>query len=90
MPLDPLQSASSANKNPMAPPYVDDDPAMEMLHKGLEVAENEKRDAVIDSYESAALSSDDPEAALDDINYPNSEATSGDPELSAIKEEGLD
>ena len=87
MPLDPVQPASTENQNPMAPPYVNEDPDMEMLEKGLQVAENEKRDAVIDSYEDAALSSDDPQAELDDINYPKSDAASGNPELSAIKED---
>lgn len=87
MPIDPVQPASSVQQNPMAPPYVDEDPNAEMVKKGLDVAENEKRDAVVDSYESAALSSDEPEAALDDINYPKAADPSATPELSAIKED---
>ncbi len=71
----------------MAPPYVDEDPDIEMVEKGLHVAENEKRDAVTDAYEDAALSSDDPQTSLDDINYPKSDGASGNPELSAIKED---
>lgn len=86
MPLDPAQPASSVQKNPMAPPYVDENPNMEMVERGLEIAENEKRDAVIATYEKDALSSDDSEAALDDIDYPVGGGDSTDPEISAIRE----
>ncbi len=71
----------------MAPPYSDENPNREMVEQGLRVAENEKRDAVTDAYENAALSSDEPQAALDDINYSKSGTTAADPELSAMKEE---
>ena len=86
MPLDPIQPASSVTRKPMAPPYVDEDPNMEMVENGLEVAEDEKRDAVTDLYEDAALASDETEAALDDIDYPEGGAKSTSPELSAIRE----
>lgn len=88
MPLDPVQPASSVNQHPMAPPYVDDNPNMELVEKGLRIAENEKRDAVTASYEEAALSSENPQDALDDIEYPNADATTSTPaELSAMKED---
>lgn len=72
----------------MAPPYADDDLDVELTRKGLGVAENEKRDSVTDEYERQALESGDTEEALDDISYPEGEsASSGDPEISAIKED---
>ncbi len=87
MPLDPVEPATSDNANPMAPPYVDEDPNRAMVEKGMRVAENEKRDAVVDSYESAAAQSDEPEEALDDIEYPKGADEGSDPELSAIRED---
>ncbi len=61
---------------------------MELVERGLRIAENEKRDAVTDLYEDAALSSDEPQEALDDVNYPKGgTATSSPAELSALREE---
>ena len=85
MPLDPVQPANTTNSKPMAPPYVDDDPNQEMVEKGLRIAENEKRDAVTDSYEKEALSSDDSQESLDDIAYPGTSDNTGSPELSAMR-----
>ncbi|MFT4176136.1 MAG: hypothetical protein QM627_05720 [Luteolibacter sp.] len=70
----------------MAPPYVDEDPNLAQVQRGLEAAESERRDAVTDDYEASARLSDDPEEALDDIDYERDEA-SGAPELSAIHED---
>lgn len=69
----------------MAPPYVDENPYLEMTEKGLRIAENEKRDAVTDAYETDALLADDTEESLDDISYPTGESTNQAPEISAMK-----
>lgn len=69
----------------MAPPYIDDNPEIEMVEKGLRIAEIEKRDAMISQYEKRAIAGSDPEKALDDISYPNDAGFAGDPELSEMK-----
>ncbi len=72
----------------MAPPYVDEDPGLALVQDGLDVAEDEIRDAVADDYEASALESDDAEDELNDIEF-----TSGDsldaPELAAMHEETI-
>ncbi|MEP2775133.1 MAG: hypothetical protein ABJQ93_04245 [Luteolibacter sp.] len=73
----------------MAPPYVDDDPTMELTEKGLRIAENEKRDAVTDAYESEALTGSDTEETLDDISYPRGAEQPSEPELSAMRREDV-
>jgi len=70
----------------MAPPYVDENPNLEMTELGLRIAENEKRDAVRDGYEEDALSSDETEESLDDISYPDGDGSDIASEISATKE----
>ena len=41
-----------------------------MTDKGRQIAENEKRDSVIEEYEKQALESENTEERLDDISYP--------------------
>lgn len=84
-PLDPIETTSKQNESPMAPPYVDDDNAIELTEMGMEVAENEKRDAVTREYEAEAIASDDPEEALDDIAYPKGGEAGPSPELAAMR-----
>lgn len=73
----------------MAPPYVDEDPNEEMVEQGLEIAENETRDAVLSDYEADALQSEDPSEALDDIDYESSEGAAISPEVAAMHEESV-
>ncbi len=73
MPPESAQPSSSKKHHPMAPPYVDDDSDRALVEMGLRIAENEKRDAVTDLYERAALSSENPQEALDDIDYTNTD-----------------
>ncbi len=86
-PIDPSQPASNHSESPMAPPYVNEDPAQELVEMGLRIAENEKKDAVVDAYEEAATTSDEKEESLDDLNYPSGESAENAPEISAIHEE---
>ncbi|RYD48539.1 MAG: hypothetical protein EOP85_03335 [Verrucomicrobiaceae bacterium] len=88
-PIDPAQPATTDPKNSMAPPYVDEDPNLALVEEGVEVAENEMRDAVADDYEANALESADVDAELDDIDFTAAEDDSTSPELSAIHEEGI-
>lgn len=84
-PLDPVQPSNrEENSSPMAPPYVDENPNVELVEKGMRIAENEKRDAVTDTYEEQALESEETTAALDDIAYPEGSADTVAPEISAI------
>ncbi len=69
-PLDPKETQHKQNESPMAPPYVEENDDIELNEMGLEVAEDEKRDAVTDKYETLAKEADEPEETLDDIAYP--------------------
>lgn len=70
----------------MAPPYVNEDPNLESVRDGMEAAENDTRDAVTDSYQTAALESDNPEEQLDDIDYTLSDSQDTAPEIGALHE----
>jgi hypothetical protein len=87
--IKPVSPASADPRSPMAPPYVDEDPELAMLQDGLDTAENEIRDAVAEAYEARARLSDDPQAALDDIDYTEAEEPSVTPELAALHEESV-
>lgn len=69
MPIDPVKPVSLSEQTPMAPPYVDEDVNLALVEEGMDVAENETRDTVADAYEATARLSDDPEEAMDDIDY---------------------
>ncbi|MBC7980976.1 MAG: hypothetical protein H7Y36_10480 [Armatimonadetes bacterium] len=71
----------------MAPPYVNENPNIELTEEGLLVAEDEKRDSVTESYEAEAFESDEVEETLDDIAYPEQLPDTGSPELAAIRED---
>ena len=71
----------------MAPPYVDESPELAAIEQGLEEAENERREAVADAYEATARLSDDPDEALDDVDYTLTESEDVAPELSAMRTE---
>ena len=70
----------------MAPPYTDENIEIDEVAIGMEAAENDTRDAITDAYENSAQESDDPEEALDDIDYTLSDGTLGPPEQNAIHE----
>jgi hypothetical protein len=71
----------------MAPPYVDEDANEAMVDRGLEVAEDELRDVVADSYEEGARGAGDPEQMMDDIDYAEAEEDDGPTEVEAMHEE---
>lgn len=84
-PIDPAQSASPNPRPPMAPPYVDEDPNQTLVEQGLQVAEDERRDAVTDVYEKAAREEEDPEESLNDIDYSLGDEIENGPEVAALK-----
>ncbi|MEY4244584.1 MAG: hypothetical protein RLZZ245_2169 [Verrucomicrobiota bacterium] len=86
---DSVSPASADPRSPMAPPYVDENPELAMLQEGLDAAENEIRDAVADAYEADALLSEDPQEALNDIDFTEAEEPSVTPELAALHEESV-
>lgn len=87
MPIDPVEPASPNPKPPMAPPFVDENPNLASVQDGLNVAENERREAVADAYEATARQSDEAEESLDDIDYDDDQNSRTAPELDAIHEE---
>lgn len=88
-PIDPLQSNHHNQRESMAPPYVDENPIRELVQQGMDIAENEKRDAVIDIYETRARASDDPSRALDDIEYGSNEGPAVPAEVAAMHEKQM-
>lgn len=85
-PLDPVQPAAQSPKASMAPPYVNEDPSLEGVQQGLEMADEEIRDAVVDEYENHAIAAGAREEVLDDISYPRDNSVEGPPEINAIRE----
>lgn len=85
-PIDPAKRVSDKDESPMAPPYVDEDPNLASVEDGLDAAEDELRDTVADAYEASAKESEDPEEALDDIDYEEEDATTRSPEVAAMEE----
>jgi hypothetical protein len=85
-PIDPVTLASASPLSATAPPYVNEEPNIAMVQQGLDLAEDDVREAVTDAYEEGALLSEDPEETLDDIDYDEGEEESGPPELTAIHE----
>lgn len=86
-PIDPVETTRVDPRNSMAPPYVDEDPNGALVELGLDVAEDEARDAVADDYEASARLSDDSSEELDDIDYESSEGAAISPEVAAMHEE---
>ncbi len=85
-PIDPVEPSEVSPKPPMAPPYFDDNLGLETTRDGLEAAEDDRRDAVTRGYEDAAMDSENPEEALDDIAYPTDEDDELSPEVRAMHE----
>ncbi|NQX02843.1 hypothetical protein HQ447_19460 [bacterium] len=73
-----------------APPYLDEDPDIELVQQGLDEAEDEAREAVAEAYQKSALLSDEPNESLDDIDFTEAEDESAAaPEIRAIHEEWI-
>lgn len=71
----------------MAPPFIDEDNIeMDLVEQGMGLAEEERRGAINEIYEDSAAASEDPEAALDDVDYTDDESDSRGPEVAAIHE----
>jgi hypothetical protein len=68
-PVDPKQPYRPGDEDPMAPPFVNENIEREAVDRGLDVAENEVRQSMIEIYEDTAMQSEDPEEYLDDIDY---------------------
>ena len=88
-PIDPAEGIPPTRKSATAPPYVDEEPNISLVEQGLEVAEDEIRNAVADAYEEGALQSAEAGESLDDIDYMETEDESVAPELAAMHEESI-
>lgn len=88
-PIDPVRPANPSPPPPMAPLATDDSLDLDEVEAGMEAAENDTRDAIIDLYETNARLSDDPEEELDDIDYTLSDGGEDVPELGAIHDDEL-
>jgi len=85
-PINPVTLASASPLSATAPPYVNEEPNLSMVQQGLDLAEDEVREAVIDVYEEGALLSEEPQESLDDIDYDDGGVEQGPAELTAIHE----
>lgn len=88
-PIDPAKSVPPTRRSATAPPYVDEDPNITLVEQGLELAEDETRDAVAEAYEEGARTSADPAESMDDIDFTEAEDSSIPPELAAMHEDSL-
>lgn len=88
-PIDPAKAVPPTRRSATAPPYVDEDPNITLVEQGLELAEDETRDAVAEAYEEGARESADPAESMDDIDFIEAEESSIPPELAAMHEEPL-
>ncbi len=89
-PINPVNFASEDPRSSMAPPYVDDDPNMESVREGMDLAEDETRELVADEYEALARDGDDVAETLDDIDHTLEDGGDEAPELEAIHTLGRD
>lgn len=83
-PIDPVEVVPTHARQPMAPPFVDENDPLELVREGLDTAENELRDAVTDEYEKEAVADDDAEEFLDDIDHDDGFDGDQSPEMSAL------
>jgi len=88
-PIDPAKAVPPTRRSATAPPYVDEDPNITLVEQGLELAEDETRDAVAEAYEEGARESADPAESMDDIDFTEAEDSSIPPELAAMHEDAL-
>ena len=89
-PIDPAQAVPPTRRSPTAPPYVDEEPNISLVEQGMEVAEDETRDAVADAYEASARLNEDSADSLNDIDYLEAEEDETTaPELSAMHVETI-
>jgi hypothetical protein len=88
-PIDPAQAVSPTRKSSTAPPYVDEEPNIALVEQGMELAEDETRDAVADAYEASARGNENSAESLDDIDYMEAEDDTTPPELAAMHVETL-
>ncbi len=88
-PVDPTPHPVPDPRATFAPPFLDEDPDIELVQQGLDEAEDEAREAVAEAYQTSALLGDEPEESLDDIDFTEAEGESGAPEVNAIHEEWI-
>ena len=83
-PTDPVNLASEDPRPPMAPPYVDENPSLDSVKEGMDLAEDEKRELVADEYESLAREGEDVAETLDDIDRTLEDGNDEAPEVDAM------
>lgn len=86
-PIDPATAVSPFTRSATAPPYVDEDPNIDLVQQGLDAADDEIRDTMAEVYETRALASDEQSESLDDVDFTEAEEESSAPELAAMHEE---
>jgi hypothetical protein len=86
-PIDPATAVPPSTRSATAPPYVDEDPNIDLVQQGLDAADDEIRDTMAEVYETRALASDEQAESLDDVDFTEAEEESVAPELAAMHEE---
>lgn len=85
-PLDPQQAVPATDSKIKLPSPPDEHPNQELVQQGLNVAEQERRDAVLDEQEATAMTAANPEARLDEIDRRTGGDSSQPAELGAMHE----
>ncbi|MFD0893765.1 hypothetical protein KBB96_10105 [Luteolibacter ambystomatis] len=86
-PIDPAKEVPEKQPTGMAPPYVDEDPNEALVEEGLDVAEDEAREAAADDFEANARLSDEEDLAGEE-DFEDEKPSSLPPEVAALHEEG--
>jgi hypothetical protein len=91
MPLDPVESARDVLSPDNDPPFIDDYPNVDLVREGLDVADDERREAAEEQFVDE-LSKEEVEETLDeDVDQDGSpgDGYPSSPELSAIHQEDI-
>lgn len=89
-PIDPVKPIHGPDRSSMSPTFdEDEDVNLSLVEEGMEVADDETRDAVKDAYESLAREGDDPKEELAEIELPDGESDWRGQEVAAIHQEEI-
>ena len=86
-PIDPASTVPAGDRSPMDNPFDEGDPDLTLVEQGMDVADDEMRDAVTDAYEEDAVEDEEAEDSLNDIDYtPDEDDSDRAPEVEAMHE----
>ncbi len=88
MPLDPVEPARDLLSPDNDPPFINESPNIDLVEEGLDVAEDERREAAEEKFVEEELDDDEIQQTLDeDFDDDETSGYPSAPELSAIHQE---